>query len=144
MAPEGMQVANDATEQHALLLVMADVHIRTIVTRHLRHCGIDVLEAASADEALELNDREYDAVLVDISGPVDGLALMQRIHHLHPHVPVVFSLSYRHLAHDLTKLRKHLPELQTRFDQSELQRRLNASMRRARRPITVEPDLGAA
>ena len=133
MAPEGMQAANDTTEHHVLLLVMADVHIRTAAARYLRRCGLDVLEAASTDEAIELGGERFDAFLADVSGPVDPVTLTLRIHHLHPHVPVVLSLSHRHLAHDVTKLRKYLPELQTQSDQDALRHRLNASMRRVRR-----------
>jgi hypothetical protein len=44
------------------------------------------------------------------------------MHYLHPYAPLVLSISHRYLAHDVSKLRKHLPELQIHFDQAVLRR----------------------
>lgn len=131
----GKPANEDLGRQHALLLVMADPLVRTTVARYLQSCGRKVVETASSEEALGLKGMGYDAALtkLHIPGPVDGFSLAQRIHRRHPDRLVVLSLSYRHVAHDIAKLRSHIPALRMRFDQAELRRRLDASMRRAKR-----------
>lgn len=122
------------TDRPTLLVVVADPPVRTTVAKYLRHCGMEVTEMASADEALKPSLR-YEAVLTELNipGSMDGFSLARRIQQSRPKVPVVLSLSYRYLAHDAGKLRRHFPTLESRYDQTTLRRRLDAAMRQSRR-----------
>jgi DNA-binding NtrC family response regulator len=62
-----------------ILIVEADLLVRTALAEYLRECGYRVLEASSADEArilLEDRSRQVDIVLAEVrSGEPGGFAL---------------------------------------------------------------------
>ena len=72
-----------------ILLVDDEDYIREIFTSALRE--FDVVAAASGAEALELaGQQEPDLLITDVRMPdMDGLALMDSVRQLYPHVPVL-------------------------------------------------------
>jgi len=76
--------------RQSLLLVEDNPDVRAALADMLQADGHQVTVAATAEEALDiLENKGVTAVLsdVDLSGPVHGVALMQRIAHLHPALP---------------------------------------------------------
>lgn len=75
-----------------ILIVDDEQTIRQLVRSILTRAGYDVVEAASAEEALELMQSQApELLLTDIVMPnMNGLALAARAHHLYHKVPVMF------------------------------------------------------
>jgi CheY-like chemotaxis protein len=79
-----------------VLVVEDDVLVRLVIAGYLRECGYRVLEAANADEAVRLLERDaprIDVVLTDIEmpGEMDGFALAQWLRRERPEVEVLMA-----------------------------------------------------
>lgn len=86
----------DTDDQFAspnILVVEDDPSIRLLLAEELRDAGFVVIEAASADEALEyfLSHQPVDLVFTDVQmpGSIDGLELARRLHGLAPALPLI-------------------------------------------------------
>jgi signal transduction histidine kinase/ActR/RegA family two-component response regulator len=81
-----------------ILLVEDEEAVRTFATRALRENGYVVCEAASADEALDIFDREagqFDVVFSDVVLPgLSGIRLVDRLLSLRPDLEVLLSSGY--------------------------------------------------
>lgn len=78
-----------------VLVVEDEVLIRMDIVQELSLAGLEVLEAANAEEALGLVEAGHrvDVVFSDIQlgGTVDGIALARRLHELRPGLPVILT-----------------------------------------------------
>jgi CheY-like chemotaxis protein len=79
-----------------VLVVEDDVLVRLVIAGYLRECGYRVLEAANADEAMRLLERDaarIDVVLTDVEmpGEMDGFALAQWLRRERPEVEVLMA-----------------------------------------------------
>jgi CheY-like chemotaxis protein len=79
-----------------VLVVEDDVLVRLVIAAYLRECGYRVLEAANADEAVRLLERDaarIDVVLTDVEmpGEMDGFALAQWLRRERPQVEVLMA-----------------------------------------------------
>ena len=78
-----------------VLVVEDEILIRMMVSESLRHAGCEVVEAASADEALEVLSASTgpDVLITDVKmpGAVDGLELASRVRKAHPGLKVVIT-----------------------------------------------------
>jgi CheY-like chemotaxis protein len=79
-----------------LLVVDDNYDVRMLLRISLRSAGYQVDEAADGQEALRcVNDREYDAVVLDQKMPgMTGLQVAERIRTTHPQLPVVLFSAY--------------------------------------------------
>jgi DNA-binding NtrC family response regulator len=87
--PPGARVAEPAK---TLLVVDDDQTVRDLETEVLRMQGYNVLEAASAAEALRVaaSTATIHLLITDLMMPeVDGLELTRRFHATHPKTPVL-------------------------------------------------------
>lgn len=79
--------------EHTVLVVDDEVLIRMLLADVLRDNGLEVLEAANADEALVLLDSALaiDVVLTDVrmEGSIDGLQLAQTVRANRPELKIV-------------------------------------------------------
>jgi CheY-like chemotaxis protein len=87
-----------------ILVVEDEVLVRTAIAEYLRHCGYDVIEAASADEAITIltePDIKIDIVLSDIEmpGSMDGFGLAQWVRTNRPELKVVLTGTMEKAAH---------------------------------------------
>lgn len=91
-----------------ILVVDDEAHVRTMIGSTLEREGYDVQLAGSgreAFEALELNS--FDLVLTDIVMPDgNGLALLERIHGLQPHLPVVMVTAIHDISVAIESMRR--------------------------------------
>ena len=74
--------SESATGTETVLIVGHEVLIRMVISAYLRDCGYKVIEAAKADEAILVLQREeltIDVVFTDteMPGSMDGFALSQ-------------------------------------------------------------------
>lgn len=85
---------NEPRVSPAVLLVEDEILIRLETAERLRACGITVIEAADAAEALAILESgvKVDIVFTDIRmpGTMDGLSLAGAVQARHPHVKVMF------------------------------------------------------
>ncbi len=82
-------------QQKFLILVVDDIRMnRMVLTHHLSRAGYDSIEAASADEALELLQRETpDLILLDVMMPgVSGFELCRTLKEAEAtrEIPIIF------------------------------------------------------
>ena len=91
---EGPQMYNPATSTATRILVVEDeVLIRMLVADELREADYDVVEAGSADEALELlrTLAPVDLIISDVRmpGSIDGLGLLAAVKAECPRMPFI-------------------------------------------------------
>jgi signal transduction histidine kinase/CheY-like chemotaxis protein len=71
--------------RNTILLVEDETTVRRLIRRILVNAGYAVLEAASAQEALELSGKDFDLVLTDIVLPdVSGVELTAKLQKMRP------------------------------------------------------------
>ena len=87
-----------------VLVVDDDDLVRTVAVDTLEDAGFEVIEAATAEEALDrCEEREADVLFTDImlSGNLDGWDIAEKCRETHPHLPVIYTTGY--------SLREHRP-----------------------------------
>ena len=78
-----------------LLVVEDEVLVRMMIAEELRDAGFSVLEAAHADEAIDML-RHIPGIKLMISdirmpGSMDGIALARRVRSEHPDIKIIFA-----------------------------------------------------
>lgn len=117
-----------------VLVVEDEILIRLTVADYLRECGMHVLEAANADEAMRVleADVNVDVVFSDVQMPggMDGFALARWIREHHPQIRVLLTsgLARTHaVARDLCEESPFVPKP---YDHGQLLERLRELLRR--------------
>jgi CheY-like chemotaxis protein len=81
-----------------VLVVEDEILIRMAISDHLRDKGFVVVEAARADEAIQLIEANPAIGLVfsdiNMPGRLDGMALGNWIRETHPKLPILFASGY--------------------------------------------------
>ena len=128
-----------------ILVVEDETSIREMVALNLRRAGWDVLEAPTAERALELLNRSEDcqAALLDIMLPgMDGLSLCETIRRSNASIGIIMVSAKGQEADKIRGLSIGADDYITKpFSVSELVARVEALARRVRR---AEPDAPAA
>jgi cyclic di-GMP phosphodiesterase len=91
-----------------ILVVDDEAHVRSMIGATLEHQGYDVHLASGGTEATERLDRQtYDLVLTDIvMQEGSGIALLERIHAQHPHLPVVMVTAIHDISVAIDSMRR--------------------------------------
>ena len=87
-----------------VLVVDDDDLVRTVAVDTLEDAGFEVIEAATAEEALDrCEERVADVLFTDImlSGNLDGWDIAEQCRAAHPELPVIYTTGY--------SLRRHRP-----------------------------------
>ncbi len=84
------------TDARSLLVVDDDAAMREMLASLFRDRGLDVSQADSADDALELaRERDFDAVLSDIRMPGrSGVEMVGELHKIRPDTPVILMTAF--------------------------------------------------
>lgn len=81
-----------------IILVVEDEDlVREMITEELRDSGYDVLDAACADEALLVFEREPVSILftdIRMPGKLDGWALAEEAHRRNPAIRVIYTTGF--------------------------------------------------
>jgi DNA-binding response OmpR family regulator len=113
---------------HTILVVEADIRLRTAVAEYLRQCGFRVLQAGDADEALALLDAAAPIHVlfadVAITGSLDGFGLARRVREILPAVRVILSTGTARTARDAAALCEEQRLLPKPYNHEELARRI--------------------
>ena len=87
-----------------VLIVEDDPVVRMNAVEMIEESGWNAIEAGHSEEALQIltDHPEVDVLFTDINmpGDMDGLALAECVHRLHPHVELVVTSGKRFIAND--------------------------------------------
>jgi DNA-binding NtrC family response regulator len=93
--------------QH-ILIVESDILVRAVVAEYLRECGLLVIEAIDAAEAMAVHssDLKIDATLINIVtiGETVGFELARRIRSANPQARVVLTSTVANMAREVDHL----------------------------------------
>jgi CheY-like chemotaxis protein len=94
--------ANPSVSSRTVLVVEDEVLVRLLICDVLRDCGLRVVEAANADEALAYvkTDPAVELVFSDVRmpGSMDGIALARRLRSEFPNVKVALASGHLHAS----------------------------------------------
>ena len=100
--------ATTGDETATILMVEDEALVRMIGADMIEEAGFHVLEAASADEAIEILEHASNVKLIftdiDMPGSMDGIALAKLVHERWPHVRLVLTSGHRNV------IEKDLPD----------------------------------
>jgi CheY-like chemotaxis protein len=90
-----VNVGIEASDIHTVLVVEDEVLVRLMIAEELRSAGFQVIEAASADEALAVlaNISDVSLIISDIRmpGSMDGLGLAKKVRAEFPKIRIVLT-----------------------------------------------------
>ena len=94
---------SEQPKQDTVLVVDGDVITRTVISDYLRHCGYRVIEANSAEEALQALTHatfDIDIVLADVElpGDMNGFQLSHWVRQNKPETEIVLSSAIERTA----------------------------------------------
>ena len=126
-----------------VLVVEDEPHIRELVSLHLGHEGLTVIEAAAGDEAVRLTEAQpFDLVVLDLMLPkMDGIAVCRAIRRQveHADVPILMLTARREESDKVLGLESGADDYLTKpFGVRELVARARALLRRPRASRRIE------
>lgn len=100
--------ANDNRETPTILIVEDEVLIRSCFAEYLQDNGFKVLEAGTADDAVDIiekADAAVDLVFSDVMmpGKLNGFGLAQWVHARHPGLPIILTSGHAKSVADSIK-----------------------------------------
>lgn len=120
--------------QPTVLVVEDEVLIRMAVSDYLRECGFHVIEAGSADEAIEVlkADTAVDIVFSDVNmpGSLDGFGLAQWIRRERPQLKVILTSGVSRKAREAGDLCEDGPFLDKPYHHGDLERHIRQLLAR--------------
>ena len=127
-----------------ILVVEDEASIRELVALNLKMTGWEVLEAPSAERALELIQKNSpcDVALLDIMLPgMDGFSLCETIRHGDPYIGIIMASAKGQESDKIRGLSIGADDYITKpFSVSELMARVEALARRVRRSATADDE----
>ncbi|GAP65258.1 sigma-54 dependent transcriptionalregulator/response regulator FleR [Mizugakiibacter sediminis] len=129
-----------------VLIVEDDADLREALRETLELAAVPVAEAADGERALALlAERPVGLVVSDVQmWPLDGRALLKRLRHAHPHVPVVMMTAFATVAQAVEAMREGAADYLVKpFDAAQLvrlaRRHLHDAGGSAEDPVAVDP-----
>lgn len=138
-----------------LLIVDDEQTTRELCASVASQSGMRTVSAASAEEALEILEQSaIDIVLTDLKLPEsNGLELLERIQHLHPHIAVMVLTQYGTIDSAVEATRKgaldyvtkpfRVEELRTRLERAMQAVELQQENRLLREQLRTRPGFGS-
>jgi DNA-binding NtrC family response regulator len=102
-------MSTNGNRQSATILIVEDeVLIRACLADFLQDKGFKVLEASTADDAVEIiekADSGVDLVFSDVMmpGKLNGFGLARWVHAIHPHLPIILTSGHAQSVADSVK-----------------------------------------
>jgi DNA-binding NtrC family response regulator len=119
-------------EAPTVLLVEADILIRSPLAEYLRECGYHVLEANSTAEArrhVSEGGRLIDVIMVEVSAPDEGgFSLASWIRKNHPEIDVLLAGTIEMAARKAADLCEEMPSISKPYDHQLIIERIRRMM----------------
>src|SRR2546423_6149394 len=117
MSAEG----SSAAAREVVLVVEDEILVRYVISDYLRECGYKVIEASSADEALEVLQKasvRVDIILsnVQLPGAIDGFALARWVRANHSGLGVILASTLSRAADAAAELCEEGPMLSKPYE----------------------------
>ncbi len=119
--------------QRTILIVDDDLNVLEVLEARLIFAGYKTIKAASAVEALDrIKETMVDLIVSDIKMPgMNGLELFEKIHSIHPDLPVIFLTAYGTIPDAVNAVKAGAYDYLTKpFDGHELLDKINEIMHR--------------
>lgn len=118
-----------------ILVVDNDPNILQVIRMRLVSGGYSVTTATGAEEALKLAEKKaIDLALIDLKlNGHDGIHLMENIHHINPHIPVIILTAHGTIKSAVQAMKKGAHSYLTKpFDGHELLLQINNCLEKSR------------
>jgi two-component system response regulator GlrR len=118
-----------------ILVVDDDRNILQVIRMRLVSVGYDVTSVTGAEAALKLAEKEpFDLALIDLKlNGQDGIQLMESIHHINPHIPVIILTAHGTIKSAVHAMKKGAYSYLTKpFDGHELLQQINNCLEKSR------------
>jgi two-component system response regulator GlrR len=118
-----------------ILVVDNDPNILQVIRMRLVSGGYSVTTATGVEEALKLAEKKaIDLALIDLKlNGHDGIHLMENIHHINPHIPVIILTAHGTIKSAVQAMKKGAHSYLTKpFDGHELLLQINNCLEKSR------------
>jgi len=118
-----------------ILVVDNDRNILQVIRMRLESGGYYVTASTGAEEALKLaKEGPFDLALIDLKlNGQDGIRLMENIHHINPHIPVIILTAHGTIKSAVHAMKKGAYSYLTKpFDGHELLQQINNCLEKNR------------
>ena len=123
-----VNISDQTTRPQTVLVVEDEVLVRMTIADYLRDCGLRVLEAGSADEALTIlrTDEPVHVLFTDVNmpGSVDGFGLAQWVRRERPELKVIITSGVTRTVNAAGDLCSDAPYLAKPYDLADVERRI--------------------
>lgn len=126
---------NMRERKEKILVVDDDRNILEVIRMRLVSGGYYVTPVTGAEEALKLAEKEpFDLALIDLKlNGQDGIQLMENIHHINPHIPVIILTAHGTIKSAVHAMKKGAYSYLTKpFDGHELLQQINNCLEKNR------------
>jgi CheY-like chemotaxis protein len=134
MNEAGTRTDDSPASQPTVLVVEDEVLIRMAVSDYLRECGFHVVEAGSADEAIEVlkSNTAVDIVFSDVNmpGSMDGFGLAQWVRRERPRIKVILTSGVARKVKEASTLCEEGPFLAKPYHHGDLERQIRQLLAR--------------
>jgi CheY-like chemotaxis protein len=131
-----------------VMIVDHEILVRMAIAAYLRDCGLKVLEAANAAEAVTVLDAatpvDVAVVEVQLPGEMDGFTLARWIRSRHADLHVILASSTARKVEAAGELCDEGPMLERPYQTTELERRIRTLLGSGRRVRKPERDARSA
>ncbi len=118
-----------------ILVVDNDPNILQVLRMRLASAGYSVTAATGVEEALKLAEKKpFDLALIDLKlNGHDGIQLMENIHQINPHIPVIILTAYGTIKSAVNAMKKGAYSYVTKpFDGHELLLQISNCLEKSR------------
>jgi CheY-like chemotaxis protein len=138
-----------AKADETILVIDDEVLVRLAISRYLRECGLNVIEAANSDEALlvlQEPDLPVHTVLCGMTmrTGMDGFSLAGWLRTHKPGLPIILAGSHSAAAEAAADLCEHGPMLAKPYEPQILLDRIKRLLAEGGPPLTGMPVVNAA
>jgi DNA-binding NtrC family response regulator len=135
--------------EETILVIDDDVLVRLAISRYLRECGFNVIEAANSDEAmlvLQELDLPVHIVLCNVTMQtgMNGFSLARWLREQKPGVPIILAGSHSAAADAAADLCEHGPMLAKPYEPQILLDQIKRLLAEGRPPLIGIPVVAAA
>jgi DNA-binding NtrC family response regulator len=144
MTSANAPVPSDGEPVPTVLVVEDEALIRAVMADMLQDRGFKVLEAANANEAIEIIEKtriEIDLVFTDVRMPggIDGFGLVKWIQSSRPTIPVIVASGDIGKANDANRLRLGDMFLSKPYDLDTTTRKIRDAIARRKQSLQRQP-----